>query len=191
VLKSLQVADNSLGESEWVLEVNGEPVKCTFADWGGAQDLEDMELVMVAPMFADSALTNAGQLSGNIAVVYRGKVGFHKKVKRLIDAGACGVVVVNDDARGADSLITMAEAKAIPGGIEIPIMLVSFNSGEYIAGELGQASCGFRSGARHFSQALLYNSGLSVLDVSRNCIPQGQARELKQACAGSAVRLVL
>jgi hypothetical protein len=69
----------------------------------------------VGPSTTDacSPLTNAADVVGNIAVVDRGSCGFTVKVKNAQDAGAVGVIVVNNVAGdpglmgGADPTITI------------------------------------------------------------------------------------
>ncbi|MGH8033101.1 MAG: PA domain-containing protein [Luteimonas sp.] len=56
------------------------------------------------PSQACGALTNAAAIAGKIAVVDRGTCGFTVKVKNAQDAGATGVIVVNNAAGAAPGL---------------------------------------------------------------------------------------
>jgi len=53
-------------------------------------------LSLAVPLLACSNLTNAAQIAGNIAVVQRGTCAFTDKVQAAQDAGAIGVVVINN-----------------------------------------------------------------------------------------------
>lgn len=57
-----------------------------------------------APTQGCNALTNVGAIAGNIAVVDRGTCGFAVKAKNAQDAGATGVIVVNNVAGAAPGL---------------------------------------------------------------------------------------
>ena len=56
------------------------------------------QLAATSPKNACSALTNAGDLAGKIALIDRGTCTFASKVQRAQDAGALAVVVVNNNA---------------------------------------------------------------------------------------------
>jgi Zn-dependent metalloprotease len=78
----------------------------------------------------DVPFVNAGDVSGNIALVDRGTCGFAVKVKNAQNAGAVGVIVANNVAGvlsmgGADPTIT------------IPSLLVSLATGNLIKAQLG------------------------------------------------------
>ena len=56
-----------------------------------------MEVVLCAPEKADAEITNAGQLVGKMAAVYRGASTFQVKAERLIAAGAHGIIIINTE----------------------------------------------------------------------------------------------
>jgi hypothetical protein len=89
-------------------------------------------LVQSSPSDACSAITNSGAVSGKIAVVDRGNCNFTVKVKNAQNAGATGVVVVNNVA--VPPLIGMSGADAT---ITIPSVLITQADGVTIRGRLG------------------------------------------------------
>jgi hypothetical protein len=56
------------------------------------------EIVVADPILADAPLNNAAAISGKIALIDRGAVTFDEKITRAREAGAIGVVVVNNQA---------------------------------------------------------------------------------------------
>ncbi|EMR03276.1 Minor extracellular protease vpr precursor [Cesiribacter andamanensis AMV16] len=81
-----------------------------------------------------TAPTNAAELAGQIAVVYRGTCGFADKVQQAQIAGAIAVVVINN-APGAP--ITMGGAPTNPSpAITIPAVMISQESGQLIRAQL-------------------------------------------------------
>lgn len=55
-------------------------------------------IVLANPLLADTPLTNAAAINGNIALVQRGAVNFATKVKNCQNAGAIGVIIFNSVA---------------------------------------------------------------------------------------------
>ncbi len=88
-------------------------------------------LVQSLPNDACSAISNPGAVSGKIAVVDRGTCNFTVKVRNAQDAGAIGVIVVNNVAgpppgmAGSDATIT------------IPSVSIAQTDGAAIKGQLG------------------------------------------------------
>jgi hypothetical protein len=76
--------------------------------------------------------TNAAQLSGNIAVVYRGNCDFSLKVYNAQAAGAIAVVVINNVAGNP----VVMPAGAMPAPIVIPSVMVSNVTGAAIREKL-------------------------------------------------------
>ena len=56
-----------------------------------------MEVVLCMPEKADAEITNAGQLVGKMAAVYRGACSFQEQTERLMAAGAHGVIIINTE----------------------------------------------------------------------------------------------
>lgn len=78
-----------------------------------------------------SAFTNAAALNGNIALIRRGTCPFVQKVKNAQDAGAVGVIMMNN-----------VEGQPIPMGgedasITIPAVMISITDGDLIEAALG------------------------------------------------------
>ncbi|MBW2457322.1 MAG: S8 family serine peptidase, partial [Deltaproteobacteria bacterium] len=86
-------------------------------------------VVYVEPNLGCDALTNGGQIAGNIALIDRGTCYFVDKFQHALDAGAIGVIVANYEneifAMGGDSSSTL------------PGVMISNADGLTIKGELG------------------------------------------------------
>jgi hypothetical protein len=93
------------------------------------------QLVRVLPRFAESAILNAGQLAGNVAIIERGQVSFVDKVRRAMDAGAVGVVIVNNIPAQPNMVIRMDDSagNAPTGGFPIPAIMVGYSVGSNIS----------------------------------------------------------
>ncbi len=77
-----------------------------------------------------SALTNAGAVFGNVAIVDRGECNFSVKVKNCQDAGAIAVIVVNNQG---DALVEMSGSDPT---IVIPSLFLGQSDGEAIGAQL-------------------------------------------------------
>ena len=91
-------------------------------------------VTQAAPNDACSALTNAAAMSGKIALIDRGACTFVLKVKNAQNAGAIGVIMVNNDAVNPTQVVNMGGADPT---ITIPTLSVSLNDGTTIKGQLG------------------------------------------------------
>jgi hypothetical protein len=87
-------------------------------------------VVGASPADGCSALTNAAAVSGRLALVDRGGCNFVVKVKNAQDAGASGVIVVNNVSGG---LIQMGGSDP---SLTIPALLVSLEDGALLRGQL-------------------------------------------------------
>ncbi|MBK7190347.1 MAG: T9SS type A sorting domain-containing protein [bacterium] len=119
-------------------------------------------------------ITNAAALAGNIALIDRGICSFAAKVQAAQDAGAIGVIVVNNVAGPASS---MGGASAT---VTIPSIMVSQADGNLLKAELAnglfasiQASATRRAGTDDLGRPLVYTpnplqqgSSVSHWDVS-------------------------
>jgi hypothetical protein len=92
------------------------------------------KVVWADPPLADTALVNAAEIAGNIAVIERGVVTFSSKVQFAKDAGAIAVIMVNN--RDADS----AEGKypIVMGGtfVDLPSVMIGRPDGTAIRAAL-------------------------------------------------------
>jgi hypothetical protein len=102
------------------------------AEWTSCQRISSTKLVRTIPPFADSGLQNAAEISGNVAVMVRGEVGFDEKVRRAVDAGAVGVLVINNNTEDPNEVIPMIGKDAPEGGFHIPAIMISHKTGEMI-----------------------------------------------------------
>ena len=78
-----------------VLKLNGSVVVCEPASFGPTKSFTG-KAVRVRPELADADLENAEALVGAVAVVRRGECLFVEKARRAMDAGAIGVVIINN-----------------------------------------------------------------------------------------------
>lgn len=117
--------------------VSSESISGNFAAVEGAQSrplrqVGDLtaEVVVGAPLNGCTALTNAAEVAGKIALIQRGVCAFDDKLVNAQNAGAVGVVVFNSDAT----------APFIMGGsvtsLTIPSVMVSLANGNLIAGAI-------------------------------------------------------
>ena len=58
------------------------------------------KIVAAVPAIADTALQNAAEIAGNIALIDRGTVSFAIKIANAADAGAIGVIMVDSNTDG-------------------------------------------------------------------------------------------
>ncbi|MGH9932593.1 MAG: PA domain-containing protein [Pyrinomonadaceae bacterium] len=91
-------------------------------------------ITQASPNDACSALTNAVAMSGKIALIDRGSCTFVLKVKNAQNAGAIGVIIVNNDAANPTQVVQMGGADAT---ITIASLSVSLNDGTTIKSQLG------------------------------------------------------
>lgn len=112
------------------------PYLAPDADWGFlpfANWTVESDLVIARgagnDSLACSALTNGAQMNGNIAVVYRGTCEFGAKALAAQNAGAVGVIIVNNEP--GDATINMG-AGVNGAAVTIPTVMVSANVGEAI-----------------------------------------------------------
>ncbi len=80
-----------------------------------------------------TTLTNAGAVSGRIALIDRGNCAFVVKVKNAQNAGATGVIIANNDAQNPSAVIQMGGGD---GTITIPSLMISFNNGTTLKTQL-------------------------------------------------------
>jgi len=83
------------------------------------------------PTLACTALTNAGEIAGKIAVIDRGTCRFDEKSKFAQDAGAIAVIVINNVAGPP---VQMGGDPA--AGVTIPVVMVDMELGDAIKDEL-------------------------------------------------------
>jgi hypothetical protein len=121
-----------------------------------------------------SALTNAGAMNGKIGMVDRGTCSFTTKATNLQNAGAIGMILVNDVAGLAPEIGGSAPA------ITIPVTSLSQTSGNAIKAQLGggvtatlRLNNARLAGADNSNHPLIYNpnpvqlgSSVSHFDVS-------------------------
>lgn len=106
--------------------------------WGRALDSTwyHVEVVKAEDSSACSALTNGSAINGKWALVFRGDCYFSDKAKNAQDAGAQGVIIVDNIPGQAP--IGMAPAPSAPN-ITIPVLMVSYEDGMAMANSLNNS----------------------------------------------------
>ena len=96
-----------------------------------------LPLVQAEPYDAcddSGSITNAEEIAGGIALITRGACSFVEKVVNAFSVGAEAVVVVNNDTNDPDAFEGMAGEAS--DSTDIPVVMVSFNSGQALRAEL-------------------------------------------------------
>lgn len=94
--------------------------------------------VLAVPELADRPLRNAGVLRGQIAVVRRGGVTFVDKARRVQEAGAIGLIVINSSE--APCLVESSDGDR-GDDIGISVVCVRHSDGESLLQTLGFSNC--------------------------------------------------
>lgn len=130
--------------------------------WGGSLDngyaYGDMVLVndgTATPELGCVALTNAAQISGNIAVAVRGTCNFSTKALMAQNAGATALVIINNQTQAPSTLGSGLDAASVT----IPVVMISQAQGANLltalqAGEKPKALLGRQN---EFIQAININ----------------------------------
>ncbi|HTH48130.1 MAG TPA: PA domain-containing protein, partial [Candidatus Limnocylindria bacterium] len=95
------------------------------------------KLVYANPPLADAPLQNAAAIAGNIALIDRGVVAYSAKLQAALDAGAIGVVIVNNrDTNSPDGILPV-----VMGGtpVNIPAVMVGLYDGQKLKDHLADA----------------------------------------------------
>jgi hypothetical protein len=123
-------------------------------NWGMSPDLNDpVNMIEEFAVFADdgtaadslacNALVNGAAVTGKIAVLYRGTCEFGAKAMNAQNAGAIGVVIINNTG-GAP--IAMG-AGAVGGTVTIPVVMISDVAGASLRDEINNGTVRMRIGS--------------------------------------------
>lgn len=82
------------------------------------------KVVYANPPIADTALINAAEIAGNIALIDRGVVGFSLKLQNALAAGAVGVIIANSDVNAGNLPIVLGGDR-----VAIPAVMISYTNG--------------------------------------------------------------
>ncbi|HXI22604.1 MAG TPA: PA domain-containing protein [Pyrinomonadaceae bacterium] len=94
-------------------------------------------IVSASPANACTALTNGSAISGRLALIDRGACNFDVKVQNAQNAGAVGVIVVNNDTTNPTAVIQMGGATtSIDVTIAITTVMISLNDGNTLKAQL-------------------------------------------------------
>jgi len=94
-----------------------------------------MDVVMCKPEKADADITNAEQLVGKMAAVYRGECTFQEKTERLTAAGAHGIIIINNE----DKLFE-APSRDDSYSTKIPVVMIQAKDAQALLTS-GNSSC--------------------------------------------------
>lgn len=97
------------------------------------------KVVYAKPAIADTDLTNAAEIKGNIALIDRGTVTFTQKINAAQKAGAIAVIIVNNrDAANAEGIlpIGMSGVPVDPPGI--PAVMMTMPDGDILKAHLSE-----------------------------------------------------
>jgi len=128
-----------------------------------------------APTEACNALTNGSQISGNIALIRRGNCSFTEKVKNAQNAGAIGVIMMNNipgqpiPMGGTDDTITIPSVMISKADGDL--LENSINAGNNMTGSLNPSSSSFTGnlvpGIQHINDIKVRNNnGVSEVFVA-------------------------
>lgn len=104
-------------------------------DWGGqipSTPMLNVPVVKTNPYDACGTLTNAGAVSGKIALIMRGTCEFGAKALTAQQAGAVAVIIVNNVPGGAVGMGVGAQG----GSVTIPVIMISDLDGAKIDAQL-------------------------------------------------------
>lgn len=94
------------------------------------------KVVAAVPADATTALTNPAAIAGNIALIDRGTNPFAAKIKFAQDAGAIGVIIINQNNPDSVPIAMGGDAPAV-SGVTIPAVMVSKFDGDALKALLG------------------------------------------------------
>ncbi len=99
-------------------------------DWGGSINAvwHNAEVVAAKDSLACSALSNASAINNNWALVYRGDCEFGRKAFMAEQAGAKGVIIVNNVSGGPVGMGPGAQGNQVT----IPVLMISKEDGDAI-----------------------------------------------------------
>lgn len=95
------------------------------------------KVVYANPPLADAPLINAAAIAGNIALIDRGVVAFSAKAQAALDAGAIGVIIVNNRDTNSTDGILPNYMTGTP--VNIPAVQVGLYDGQKIKDHLADA----------------------------------------------------
>jgi len=124
-----------------------------WAKFSAHSEVTGMEVVLCAPEHADGDITNAENLVGKMAAVYRsperGGCSFQEKTERLIGAGAVGVIIIN----------TEDELLKAPLSAEVPMVMIQAKDAKRLLAS-GNSTC-----LRDVEDETLWNVSVAESDV--------------------------
>lgn len=104
-----------------------QPLAVGTASFGAQAFNMTGDLVLADPILASGPLTNAAQVAGKIAVIDRGTLSFSAKVKYAQDAGAIGVIIVNNSSSSTPP--GMASSAGVNPQPTIPVLSITQANG--------------------------------------------------------------
>jgi hypothetical protein len=133
------------------------------------------DLVIARDSLACSALSNANEVNGKIAVVYRGTCEFATKALRAQQAGAIGVVIINNGSNPPASLGAGTDGASVT----IPVIMISQTDGATIRAAIDAGlTRGFIG---------IKNEGIASVQIGNLVLPAEMMQDMETIC--SKVRL--
>eukprot|EP01052_Picozoa_sp_SAG31_P011891 SAG31_NODE_684_length_12833_cov_8.046411_9_plen_483_part_00 len=107
------------------LQIGHERIPFGLAHFGAQNtDSRSVESIWTEPVLADRPLVNSGAIAGKFALAKRGTTPFDIKARWAQQAGAVGLIIVNDD----DNLFEIEES-APTEDLTIPVLLIKASDG--------------------------------------------------------------
>ncbi|WBA40710.1 T9SS-dependent M36 family metallopeptidase [Hymenobacter canadensis] len=136
----------------------------------------------------NTTFVNAAAVSGNIALIRRGKCSFGIKIKNAQDAGA-RMVIMMDSIPNAPNLISMGGAAPDTVGVRIPSVFISFNEGTRLkaaldAGQTVTITAG--SSARRDGD---FDNGIIAHEYGHGISNRLTGGRLNSSCLGNAEQM--
>ena len=160
--KKKKTVDVSVGHL--LLEGDSEPFK--VSTFGPKKvDIEEKPVVWAKPDDASSDLTNADELKGKFALVYRGNATYGAKALRAKAAGAVGLIIINTE----DKLFVPTDSKGetleenCGFKFKMPVVMVAAHS--------------FAEGNQRWVASLCYKKGIKLSDVEGQVFSIGLTKQ--------------
>eukprot|EP01029_Cantina_marsupialis_P011413 TRINITY_DN2544_c1_g2_i2.p1 TRINITY_DN2544_c1_g2~~TRINITY_DN2544_c1_g2_i2.p1 ORF type:complete len:513 (+),score=129.86 TRINITY_DN2544_c1_g2_i2:208-1539(+) len=92
------------------------------AEFGGIPSCGNVKISVAHPQHGCSFITNVDEVEGSYAIIQRGLCPFLAKTRNLQDAGAAGVIIINNDGPNLEKI---KRGDQIANDIQIPVVMVS------------------------------------------------------------------
>jgi len=145
------------GDSAAIEGATEEGYSFITAEFGTKEDCEGL-ICRAQPLTADTDLENHNEMKGKVAVVARGVVPFFDKAQRALEAGAVGIIVINDEDLPYKCTAPGTDCSAIA----VPVVCVGHEDGAQLTNGTRVSIAGVAKGAGKVVVAEEGNSGAAV-----------------------------